>query len=62
MSDLRDSNGFLIFPKNFTYKGYRITAMEFDDKTVWDVYLGHVYRETFNSVEDAKRYIEQPRF
>lgn len=59
---LRDDNGFLINPKNFTYKGYKIRTMEFDDKTVYDVYFGHVYRETFNSVEAAKAYVDQPRF
>jgi hypothetical protein len=62
MTDLRDSNGFLIVPKNMTYWGYNIRSVTFDDKTVYDVYLGHVYRETFNSVADAKRYIEQPKF
>ena len=59
---LRDDNGFLINPKNFTYNGYKIRTMEFDTKTVYDVYLGHTYRETFNTVEAAKTYIDQPRF
>jgi len=66
----RDSMGFLINPekrsfattRNFTYKGYRIIAVDFDDKTVYDVYLGHVFRDTFNTVEAAKQYIDQPRF
>lgn len=58
----RDEYGFLISPKNFKYKGYQITAMEFENKTVYDVYLGHVYRETFNTVEAAKAYVDQPRF
>jgi hypothetical protein len=58
----RDDYGFLINPKNFTYKGYRITAMEFEDKTVWDVYLGHIYRETFNTAEAAKAYVNQSQF
>ena len=58
----RDDYGFLITPKNFTYKGYHIRAMEFEDKTVYDVYLGHIYRETFNTVEAAKAYVDQPRF
>lgn len=58
----RDNMGFLIDPRNFTYRGYRILAVDFDDKTVYDVYLGHVFRETFNTVEDAKQYIDQPRF
>jgi hypothetical protein len=62
MTDLRDSNGFLIVPKNMTYWGYNIRSVDWDDKTVYDVYLGHVYRETFNSIADAKRYIEQPKF
>lgn len=61
-NDLRDANGFLISPKSFKYNGYRITAMDFGDKTVYDVYLGHIYRETFNTVEAAKAYIDQPRF
>jgi hypothetical protein len=58
----RDSMGFLINPKNFTYNGYRILAVEFEHKTVYDVYLGHVFRDTFNTVEAAKQYIDQPRF
>lgn len=58
----RDDYGFLIAPKNFTYKGYKITSIEFDNKTVYDVYLGHTYRETFNTVEAAKAYVDQPRF
>lgn len=58
----RDDYGFLINPKNFRYKGYQITAMEFGDKTVYDVYLGHIYRDTFNTVEAAKQFIDQPKF
>lgn len=58
----RDEYGFLISPKNFKYKGYQITAMDFGDKTVYDVYLGHVYRDTFNTVEAAKAYVDQPKF
>jgi len=58
----RDDYGFLIAPRNFTYKGYKITAMEFEDKTVWDVYLGHIYRETFKTVGEAKAFVDQPRF
>ena len=58
----RDSMGFLINPKSFTYNGYRILAVDFDDKRVYDVYLGHVFRDTFNTVEAAKQYIDQPRF
>jgi len=66
----RDSMGFLINPekrsfattKNFTYKGYRILAVDFDDKTVYDVYLGHIFRDTFNTLKAAKQYIDQPRF
>lgn len=60
--EIRGSNGFLINPKNFKYNGYQITAVDFGDKTVYDVYLGHIYRETFNTVEAAKAYIDQPRF
>ena len=60
-TDLRDDFGFRIVPKNFTHWGYNVVAVEWEDKTVYDVYLGHVYRETFNSVADAKRYIEQPK-
>ena len=46
------------------YKGYTIIPMEFDTRTVYDVYLGdgHIYRETFNTVEAAKSYIDQPKF
>ena len=46
------------------YKGYTIIPMEFDTRTVYDVYLGdgHIYRETFNTVEAAKAYINQPKF
>jgi len=62
MNTLRDENGFLIVPNNFSYGGYKVRAMEFGEKTVYDVYLGHIYRETFNSVEDAKAYIDQPKF
>ena len=58
----RDSMGFLINPRNFTYKGYRILAVDFDDKTVYDVYLGHIFRGTFNTLKAAKQYIDQPRF
>lgn len=58
----RDDMGFLINPKNFTYNGYKIRSMEFDTRTVYDVYLGHIYRETFNTVEAAKAYIDQPKF
>jgi len=58
----RDSMGFLINPRNFTYKGYRILAVDFDDKTVYDVYLGHIFRDTFNTLKAAKQYIDQPRF
>ena len=58
----RDDYGFLINPKNFCYNGYKITAMEFGDKTVYDVYLGHIYRDTFNTVEAAKQFIDQPKF
>lgn len=60
--EIRDANGFLINPKNFKYNGYQIRPMDFGDKTVYDVYLGHIYRETFNTVEAAKAYIDQPRF
>lgn len=58
----RDEYGFLISPKNFKYNGYQITAMDFGDKTVYDVYLGHVYLDTFNTVEAAKAYVDQPKF
>lgn len=58
----RDEMGFLINPQNFTYNGYKIRSIDFDNKTVYDVYLGHVFRETFNTVEAAKQYIDQPRF
>ena len=44
------------------YNGYTIIPMEFDTRTVYDVYLGHAYRETFNTVEAAKAYVDQPRF
>jgi len=42
------------------YKIYTIIPMEFDDRTVFDVYLGdgQVYRETFKTVEKAKEYID----
>ena len=62
MTNTRDCNGFLITPKNFTHCGYTVRAVEWEDKAVFDVYLGHIYRETFNTVDDAKRYIEQPKF
>ena len=58
----RDEMGFLISPQNFTYNGYKVRSMDFDDKRVYDVYLGHIYRETFNTVEAAKAYIDQPKF
>lgn len=58
----RDEYGFLISSKNFKYKGYQITAMDFGDRTVYDVYLGHVYLDTFNTVEAAKAYVDQPKF
>lgn len=58
----RDEYGFLISPKNFKYKGYQITAMELGGKTVYDLYLGHVYRDTFNTVEAAKAYVDQSKF
>jgi len=58
----RDEMGFLINPQNFTYNGYKIRSIEFDTRTVYDVYLGHIYRETFNTVEAAKAYIDQPKF
>ena len=62
MANARDDMGFLISPQNFTYNGYKIRRMDFDDKRVYDVYLGHIYRETFNTVEAAKAYIDQPKF
>ena len=62
MTNTRDCNGFLITPKTFTHCGYKVQAIEWDGRTVFDVYLGHIYRETFNSIDDAKRYIEQPKF
>ena len=59
---LRDQNGFLINPKSFSYGGYRIEAMQLDGVTCYDVYFGHVYRDTFKAVEDAKAWIDQPKF
>lgn len=58
----RDQNGFLISPKRFRYGGYRIETMDFDGVTVYDVYLGHVYRDTFKTIELAKDWIDQPKF
>ena len=62
MEYARDDMGFLITPQNFTYNGYKVRSMDFGDKRVYDVYLGHVYCETFNTVEAAKAYIDQPKF
>ena len=46
------------------YNGYTIIPMEIDTRTVYDDYLGdgHTYRETFKSVDEAKSYINQPKF
>jgi len=63
MAELRDDYGFRIVPKTTKINGYTIEPVTFDSgRTVYDVYLGHIFRETFNSMEDAKTYIHQPRF
>ena len=42
------------------YRIYTIIPMQFDEKTVYDVYLGNgeIYRETFKTIEKAKEYID----
>jgi len=62
MTELRDDYGFRIAPKTIKLNGYTIEPVTFDTKTLYDVYLGHIFRETFNTIEDAKTYINQARF
>ena len=62
MECARDDMGFLINPQNFTYNGYKVRRRDFGDKRVYEVYLGHIYRETFNTVEAAKAYIDSPKY
>jgi len=63
MTELRDDYGFRIVPKTTKINGYIIEPVTFDSgRTVYDVYLGHIFRDTFNSMEDAKTYINQPKF
>ena len=62
MTELRDDYGFRIIPKTIKLNGYTIEPVTFDTKTLYDVYLGHIFRETFNTLEDAKAYITQPKF
>jgi len=60
--ELRDDNGFLIVPQKIKIGGYTIEPMRFGEKVLYDVYLGDRFRETFNTIEDAKTYINQPKF